>query len=630
MSTVSADPHYGDHEFAAEFAALLDAGRICVPDDPDAPGGPVLLDEHDVLDPDPCPQMSRVDALEWELWAGVDQDEAERTMLEQKAPPWVFLPPGAELAAALEQVRPQTESPVALIEVMKAATRMIAWAESIKNDAVASFYRQRQASDLPRPSQVDSRGRPVDPERSWAGEIAAALTLSPDTVHAHIDTALRLTSVLKATHTAMRCGAVTMSKALAIVNATRTLTPAAARAVEAHVLKRAPQQTLTNLNASLRKQVAKHTTKESAAAHKDAKKERGVRIVPLANGMAGLWIVNTADKIQEMWVVIQAMATIAKRGTPTPTPPTATGSPAPSAPTATGDQSASTATDTPGTTTTSPTGTAPETAAPEPAPTAPAPTAPEPAPTAPEPAPTAPEPAAPAPATPAPATPESAAPEPAPVPGREDRTADQRRADVVGDLFEFMLFNGLDWLGRRLPDQQRRRPHIEVLTPINTLLGLDDDPCHLTGYGPIPADLARRIATDGTWRRILTDPTNGQVLEASTTRHDPGAMVSETLLAAHPVCDWINCNRPARESDRDHGIPFAQTGTTNLADLRIYCELHHVIKDTPAWGWKATNNPDGSTTLTTPTGHRYTTVPPAPGPITRPDPPPPDEDPPPF
>ncbi|QNE20701.1 hypothetical protein F1D05_25795 [Kribbella qitaiheensis] len=210
----------------------------------------------------------------------------------------------------------------------------------------------------------------------------------------------------------------------------------------------------------------------------------------------------------------------------------------------------------------------------------------------------------------------------------EGRTAGQRRADMAAELFEIMLWNGLDWLGRRLPDQHRRRPHIEVLIPVGTLLGLDDEPCQLTGYGPIPAEMARRISTDGTWRRLLTDPTNGAVLQASTNRHDPGSLVSETLLAAHSVCDWINCSRPARECDRDHGTPFAQTGTTNLTDLRSYCEFHHVIKDTPAWGWNAANNPDGSTTLTTPTGHRYTTVPPRPGPVTTPSPT--DDSPPPF
>ncbi|TDO27822.1 uncharacterized protein DUF222, partial [Kribbella sp. VKM Ac-2527] len=226
-------------------------------------------------------------------------------------------------------------------------------------------------------------------------------------------------------------------------------------------------------------------------------------------------------------------------------------------------------------------------------------------------------------------------PDPRPRPERDKdrRNVDQRRADAVADLFEHVLRNGLDWLDRRLPDQHKRRPHIEVVVPFSTLLGLDDDPAELTGYGPIPADLARRIAADGTWRRLLTDPINGAVLEASTTRHDPGTLVTETLLARHPVCAWPGCNRTSRECDRDHGTPFARTGTTSLAGMAPYCEYHHVIKDTPAWGWTTTNHPDGSITLTTPTGHRYTTVPPARGPITQPPPTkpqPPADDPPPF
>jgi hypothetical protein len=188
---------------------------------------------------------------------------------------------------------------------------------------------------------------------------------------------------------------------------------------------------------------------------------------------------------------------------------------------------------------------------------------------------------------------------------------------VTADLFEHILHNGLDWLGRRLPDQHRRRPHIEVVVPASTLLGLDEDPAELSGYGPIPADMARRIAADGTWRRLLTDPTNGAVLEASTTRHDPGVLVTETLLARHPVCAWPGCNRTSRECDRDHLTPFAQTGRTNLTGMAPYCEYHHVIKDTPAWGWTTTSHPDGSITLTTPTGHRYTTIPPARGPVAR-------------
>src|SRR2546426_11445842 len=89
--------------------------------------GPDDMFDPDLDNPfDELPPMSRVDGLEWELWAGVEQDEAEREMLRRKAPAWVFLPPGAALAAALEELRPQCESPISLIEAMKAAARMAA------------------------------------------------------------------------------------------------------------------------------------------------------------------------------------------------------------------------------------------------------------------------------------------------------------------------------------------------------------------------------------------------------------------------------------------------------------------------------------------------------------------------
>jgi len=37
------------------------------------------------------------------------------------------------------------------------------------------------------------------------------------------------------------------------------------------------------------------------------------------------------------------------------------------------------------------------------------------------------------------------------------------------------------------------------------LLGVGDDPAELVGHGPIDADLARTLAQDATWRRLLTD-----------------------------------------------------------------------------------------------------------------------------
>jgi len=309
MFGVLTDPVYGEQGFAAELAGLDAAGLLVAAADREALDGPVEILEVDWFDDAPQ-RMSRVDALEWEVWAGVEQDEAERAMLAERAPGWVFLPPGGELAAALEGVRPLAESPIALSEVMKAAARLVAWAEAVKMSAMASFERQRQAeaADIPRPSGLAARGRPTDPERSRAAEVACALRLAPGTVRRHIDTALRLTGVLSATLAGLRCGALSLSKAIAICEATRELDPVQARAVEAHVLKRAAGQTQANLLRSLARQVAKYNTKDKAERHRDAVTKRECRIIPLADGMAGLWVTHTADKIQQMWIVIQAIA----------------------------------------------------------------------------------------------------------------------------------------------------------------------------------------------------------------------------------------------------------------------------------------------------------------------------------
>ncbi|MEV0798101.1 DUF222 domain-containing protein [Kribbella sp. NPDC050281] len=639
-----------------------------IPADPDDPNGPRFVSEQDEWDAEldallDRNRFSRVDTFEWELWDGHDQDQAERELLRRTAPPWVLLPPGGDLATALEQTRPEAMSPMALIELMKAADRLTSWAEAIKATAMASFYRQRQAEhrESPRPTQLDTNGRPIDPERSWYAEIALALGLSPNTVGRRVDTALRLTSTLSATHTALRCGALTWGKALAISEATSQLPDPAAQAVQAHVLKRAPGQTHRNLQHSLRRQVAKHTSREMAEAHRAANADRTCKIVPLSNGMAGLWIVHTSDKIQQIWIAIQAMATLAKRGTPTtaPTPgnPNTTGVAdplhltRPDGPACAGGGKAR------------PDGTVGR-GVDEPRPDEGAAgrgdgqLRPDEGAAGGGDAELRPDEGAAGGGDAEPRTHEGAAgrgdgqlrpdegavgrgdaelrpdegaagrgdAEPRPDEGgvngdaapKDARTAEQRRADVAADLFEHILHNGLDWLGRRLPDQHRRRPHIEVVVPAATLLGLDNDPAELTGYGPIPAEMARRIAADGTWRRLLTDPTNGIVLEASTTRHDPGTLVTETLLARHPVCAWPGCNRTSRDCDRDHLTPFARSGATTLSGLAPYCEYHHVIKDTPTWGWTTTSHPDGTITLTTPSGHRHTTVPPARGPITQP------------
>ncbi len=61
------------------------------------------------------------------------------------------------------------------------------------------------------------------------------------------------------------------------------------------------------------------------------------------------------------------------------------------------------------------------------------------------------------------------------------------------------------------------KPLVSVIVPITMLLGLDDQPGELVGYGPIPAPLAREITAEGTWRRLLTE-----VNQFSCTRYRGG------------------------------------------------------------------------------------------------------------
>jgi hypothetical protein len=77
-----------------------------------------------------------------------------------------------------------------------------------------------------------------------------------------------------------------------------------------------------------------------------------------------------------------------------------------------------------------------------------------------------------------------------------DRTADQRRAHALVDLCLRRAGDGEQTM------QQGRKPSVQVSAALSTLLGLDEQPGDLDGYGPIPAELARRLAADptGTWR----------------------------------------------------------------------------------------------------------------------------------
>ncbi|HVT64136.1 MAG TPA: DUF222 domain-containing protein [Mycobacteriales bacterium] len=158
---------------------------------------------------------------------------------------------------------------------------------------------------------------------------------------------------------------------------------------------------------------------------------------------------------------------------------------------------------------------------------------------------------------------------------------------------------------------------------ISTLLGDDDQPGELVGYGPISADHLRRITHDHRLRRLLTDPLNGEVVDLGRHAYAPSARLRKAVQASNPTCTAPGCCRPAIDCETDHRTEFLRGGGTDQGNLKPLCKMHHQLKTKKLW--KVDDNGDGTETWTSYLGLRYT-VKPRHFPL--PDPPPIDDEPP--
>src|ERR1051325_9069076 len=93
------------------------------------------------------------------------------------------------------------------------------------------------------------------------------------------------------------------------------------------------------------------------------------------------------------------------------------------------------------------------------------------------------------------------------------------------------------WRGRSTAG----KPLVQVVVPFDTLTGAAEHPAELVGYGSIPAPLAREIAADSVWRRLITDPLSGALLDHGRTTYRPPAALADFVRARdghcrHPLC----------------------------------------------------------------------------------------------
>lgn len=156
---------------------------------------------------------------------------------------------------------------------------------------------------------------------------------------------------------------------------------------------------------------------------------------------------------------------------------------------------------------------------------------------------------------------------------------------------------------------------VQLVMTDTALLGEDDSPGELIGYGAIPASLARRLvgetaADASVWvRRLFTSPSTGRLVSADSTRREFPHVLRQLLVARDQRCRTPWCNAPIRHAD--HAVSVAEGGQTTLSNGQGLCEGCNYVKETP--GWTTTAEPEGTVVITTPTRHRYRSpVPPAP------------------
>jgi hypothetical protein len=181
----------------------------------------------------------------------------------------------------------------------------------------------------------------------------------------------------------------------------------------------------------------------------------------------------------------------------------------------------------------------------------------------------------------------------------DDRPVGLRRFHALADAV----------LGRVGGHGARRPAGGEVLAvaEITTLLGHDDHPGELVGYGPISADATRRIAADHRLRRLVTDPLTGEVKDLGRRAYAPSNRLRKAVQATSPTCTAPGCCRPAIHCEIDHRLEFDRGGCTNQCNLKPLCKMHHDMKTRKRW--RVDVNPDGSETWTSHLGFTYVTWP---------------------
>lgn len=454
-----------------------------------------------------------------------------------------------------------TLSDAEIIDAIVGYQRLTGWTQARQARLLAEFARRRPGDDraavgCDTPSMI-SRYAP--------DEIGMALTLSRGTAMIRLGRSVRLAGPLRSTRVAWEDGRLDEAKVRAIDDATTYLSDEHAAAVQDRVLPRAPGQGLAALRAALARAVIAVDPHGADERHRKARRDRRVGVGKETEGMASLWALLAAPDAYAAHEWLTRLA----RGLGTDDPRGLDARRADLlAALLTGRLTVTVTDDDP---------------------------------------------------DPDPDIEPDPDPEPGsgPHPGTHTDGGDAEEQSGVGGTGAAAEPNALgaapEHRGTAQPPRAPRmgpvspgKPLIEVLVPYSTLTGATHEPCEFVGYGAIPPDMAREIAADAVWRRLVTDPLSGALLDHGRTIYRPPAALADHVRARDQYCRRPHCGRRASGCDLEHAVPYPHGPT---ADTNLWCACPHDHRLKHAAGWSVTLHPDGRLTWTTPTGHRHTTDP---------------------
>jgi hypothetical protein len=149
---------------------------------------------------------------------------------------------------------------------------------------------------------------------------------------------------------------------------------------------------------------------------------------------------------------------------------------------------------------------------------------------------------------------------------------------------------------------------LNVLVPLSTLLGKDDHPGELVGFGDLPPAIVRSLASDAKWQRWLFDDADGHLINLGKYDYTPDAELDGYLKARDPVCRFPHSTRSSVHADREHIVAFDRTGngqggSTSAENMAMLSRFPHRLKTHAGHKIKALGK--GILAWTTPLGRVY-------------------------